>query len=76
MVLYLLETEQGRLDANHNVCLTDNYNNRRIVYISLDVSATWDSNVRRSREVTEKGSDVLAIVDCGCVLRVTRCLHR
>ena len=57
--------EQGRLDANHNVCLTDNYNNRQIVYISLDVSATWDSYVRRSREVTEKGSDVRAIVDCG-----------
>lgn len=57
--------EPGRLDANHNVCLTDNYNNRLIVYISLDVSTTWDSNVRRSREVTEKGSDVRTIVDCG-----------
>ena len=65
MVLYLLETELDLLDVNHNVCLTDNYNNRRIVYISLDVSTAWDSNVRRSREATEKGSDVLAIVDCG-----------
>ena len=27
---------------------------------------TRDSNVRRSREATEKGSDVWAIVDCGC----------
>ena len=35
-----------------------------------------NSNVRRSREVTEKGSDVQAIVDCGCVLRVTLCLHK
>ena len=76
MVLYLLEMEPGRLDANHNVCLTDNYNNRRIVYISLDVSTAWDSNVRRSREMTEMGRDVQTIVDCGYVLRATLCLHK
>ena len=65
MVLYLLETELDLLDVKHNVCLTDNYNNRRIVYISLDVSTAWDSNVRRSREVTEKGSDVQTTKGCG-----------
>ena len=37
-----------------------------IVSNSLGDALPRDSNVRRSREVTEKGSDVRAIVDCGC----------